>query len=50
MLAKIKGDPNYEELIAPWKEAMEKEGKSVPETLADRNHNRVVELMKALSR
>lgn len=48
MLAKIKGDPNYEELIAPWKEAMEKEGKDVPESLADRNHNRVVELMKAL--
>jgi len=50
MLAKIKGDPNYQELIAPWKEAMEKEGKSVPETLADRNHDRVVELMKALTR
>src|SRR6056300_274977 len=32
MLAKLKGDPNYEELIAPWKEAMEKEGKSVPES------------------
>jgi len=29
---------------------MEKEGKSVPETLADRNHDRVVELMKALTR
>jgi hypothetical protein len=36
MIAKIKGDPNFEELIAPWKEAMEKEGKSVPtESLAD---------------
>jgi len=32
MLAKLKSDPNYEELIAPWKEAMEKEGKSVPES------------------
>jgi len=29
MLAKIKGDPNYEELIAPWKENMEKQGKTV---------------------
>lgn len=52
MLAKIKGDPNYEELIAPWKEHMEKQGKVVPEqsqeTLADKNHNRVVELMKAI--
>lgn len=52
MLAKLKGDPNYEELIAPWKENMEKQGKEVPEqaqkTLADRNHSRVVELSKAL--
>ena len=31
MLAAIKGDPNYEELIAPWKDAMEKSGKSVSE-------------------
>ena len=52
MLAKLKGDPNYEELIAPWKENMEKQGKEVPEqaqeTLADRNHSRVIELSKAL--
>ena len=32
MLAKLKGDPNYDELIAPWKEAMEKAGKEVPES------------------
>jgi len=31
MLAKLKGDPNYNELIAPWKENMEKQGKIVPE-------------------
>ena len=52
MLAKLKGDPNYEELIAPWKENMEKQGKEIPEqsqeTLADKNHNRIVELMKAM--
>jgi len=52
MLAKLKGDPNYEQLIAPWKENMSKAGKEVPEqaqeTLADKNHNRVVELMKAM--
>jgi hypothetical protein len=35
MIAKIKGDPNFEELIAPWKEAMEKEGKSVPTESAE---------------
>ena len=45
MIAKIKGDPNFEELIAPWKEAMEKEGKSVPtESLADKHLNRIKEL------
>lgn len=31
MLAKIKFDPDYEKLIAPWKETMEKSGKTVPE-------------------
>ena len=51
MLAKLKGDPNYEELIAPWKEAMEKAGKSVPEsapsgytTLEDKQLARIKEL------
>lgn len=33
MLAKLKSDPNYEELIAPWKENMEKQGKTVPESV-----------------
>ena len=50
MLAKIKGDPNYQELIAPWKEAMEKEGKSIPETLADRQLNRIITLASTLVR
>lgn len=51
MLAKLKGDPNYEELIAPWKEAMEKAGKQVPEsaptgyaTLEDKQLARIKEL------
>jgi len=51
MLAKLKGDPNYEELIAPWKEAMEKAGKEVPEsaptgytTLEDKQLARIKEL------
>ena len=46
MLVKLKSDPDYELLIAPWKEAMEKAGKSVPETLADKNLNRIKELMR----
>jgi len=54
MLAKIKGDPNYEELIAPWKEAMEKEGKSVPEsagykTLEDKQLDRILSLSGQLN-
>jgi len=51
MLAKLKGDPNYDELIAPWKEAMEKAGKEVPEsaptgytTLEDKQLARIREL------
>ena len=49
MLAKLKGDPNYEELIAPWKENMEKQGKEVPESqfesLADKQLRRIKELL-----
>lgn len=50
MLAAIKGDPNYQELIAPWKDAMEKSGKSVPESLADRQLNRIITLASTLVR
>ncbi len=55
MLAKVKGDPNYDELIAPWKEAMEKAGKEVPEssptgyaTLEDKQLDRIKELSGSL--
>ena len=55
MLAKLKGDPNYDELIAPWKEAMEKAGKQVPEsaptgyaTLEDKQLARIRELSGSL--
>lgn len=55
MLAKLKGDPNYDELIAPWKEAMEKAGKEVPEsaptgyaTLEDKQLDRIKELSGSL--
>ena len=52
MLAFLKKDPNYEELIAPWKETMEKAGKEVPEsatltgytTLEDKQLDRIKEL------
>ena len=46
MLAKLKGDPNYDELIAPWKENMEKQGKQVPESLGDKHLNRIKSLIK----
>ena len=32
MIAAIKGDPNFDELIAPWLENMEKVGKGLPES------------------
>ena len=51
MLAKLKSDPNYDELIAPWKEAMEKAGKEIPEsaptgytTLEDKQLDRIKQL------
>jgi len=52
MLAFLKKDPNYEQLIAPWKETMAKAGKEVPEsntptgyaTLEDKQLNRIKEL------
>jgi hypothetical protein len=52
MLAKLKNDPNYEQLIAPWKETMTKAGKEVPEsktptgyvTLEDKQLARIREL------
>ncbi len=53
MLAKLKGDPNYDELIAPFRDAMEKQGKQVPEsaptgyaTLGDKHLNRIKSLIK----
>jgi len=50
MLAKLKSDPNYEELIAPWKETMEKAGKQVPESLADKQLNRITQLTQRIAR
>ena len=45
MLAAIKGDPNFQELIAPWLEAMEKQGKGLPfESLEDKQLGRIKEL------
>ena len=44
MIAKIKGDPAYEQLIAGFKEAMEKAGKAVPETQQEKELNRIREL------
>ena len=52
MLAFLKKDPNYEQLIAPWKETMAKAGKEVPEsntptgyvTLEDKQLARIQEL------
>jgi hypothetical protein len=53
MFAILKGDPNYEELIAPWAETMAKAGKGIPESiavesLADKQLNRIKELSGTL--
>lgn len=46
MIAILRKDPNFEELIAPWKETMEKQGKTVPtESLGDKQLNRIKELL-----
>lgn len=44
MIAAIKGDPNFEVLIGPWLEAMEKQGKGLPESTEDKELFRIKEL------
>lgn len=50
MLAKLKGDPNYDTLVGPFRDAMAKAGKTLPEavveTLADKHLNRIKSLIK----
>ena len=41
MIAKLRNDPNFNELIAPWLENMEKQGKGLPESA---ELNRIKEL------
>ena len=55
MFAVLKNDPNYEELVAPWKETMAKAGKGIPESmavesLADKQLRRIKELAGPLNR
>lgn len=45
MLAFLKKDPNYEELIAPWKETMAKAGKEVPES-----SNEIIDMARRMTR
>ena len=44
MFAVLKNDPNYEELVAPWKETMAKAGKGLPESVAVKQLDRIKEL------
>tara|TARA_B100001057_G_scaffold84224_1_gene80062 strand:+ start:1448 stop:2290 length:843 start_codon:yes stop_codon:yes gene_type:complete len=47
MIAKIRNDPNYDELIAPFEAALEREGKTLPEsyqTLEDKHLDRIKQL------
>jgi hypothetical protein len=49
MIAKLKGDPNYDTLVGPFRDNMEKVGKTLPEavveTLADKHLSRLKELL-----
>ena len=49
MLAKLKGDPNYDTLVGPFRDGMAKAGKALPEavveTLADKHLSRLKELL-----
>tara|TARA_B110000503_G_C7103781_1_gene395018 strand:+ start:326 stop:1537 length:1212 start_codon:yes stop_codon:yes gene_type:complete len=49
MLAFLKKDPNYEELIAPWKETMAKAGKEVPEAQVESLEDKQLARIKALT-
>ena len=48
ILAAIKGDPDYTNLIAKAKDEFAKDGKTIPESLADKQLNRIKELTRNL--
>jgi hypothetical protein len=51
IIKKLRGDPDFDMLTAKAAEDFAKDGKELPEsviTLADKNHNRIVELLKAM--
>ena len=48
MIAFIKKDPNYEELVASAKEAFERDNLELPETLADKQLSRLINLTGTL--
>ena len=50
MLAKLKGDPNYDTLVGPFKDTMAKSGKEIPESLASKQLSRIVNLTSVLVR
>jgi hypothetical protein len=50
MIAFIKKDPNYEELVASAKEAFERDNLELPETLADKQLSRLINLTGTLVR
>ena len=50
MIAFIRKDPNFETLVGPWLDTMEKEGKGLPnESLADKQLNRIRELTQRIA-
>ena len=50
MIKFIRKDPNFENLVGPWLDTMEKEGKGLPnESLADKHLNRIKELTQRIA-
>ena len=49
MLAKLKGDPDYDKLTAKARDDFARDGKTLPESLADKQLNRIKELTQRIT-
>ena len=50
MIELIKKDPNYDTLVGPFRDAMAKSGKQIPESLASKQLSRIINLTSVLVR
>ena len=49
IIAALKGDPNYDTLVAKARDDFARDGKTLPESLADRHLNRIKELTQRIA-